>query len=50
MLTFEKSVEAGGRSGGLESGKYSIEVELKTDQIDELFRALEQAKMSGIKF
>lgn len=50
MLTFEKDVQAGGRGGGAGSGKYSVEVELKTDKIDELFSALEQAKMSGIKF
>jgi len=50
VLTFEKGVEAGGRGGGVGSGTYSVEVELKTDRIDELFSALEQAKMSGIKF
>ena len=51
VLTFEKDVEAGGRANGgaLGVGGLSIEVELKTRDIDGLFRGLERAKMAGIK-
>jgi hypothetical protein len=51
VLTFEKDVEAGGRASGgfLGIGGLSIEVELKTKDIDGLFRGLERAKMAGIK-
>jgi hypothetical protein len=51
VLTFEKDVEAGGRASGgaLGIGGLSIEVELKTRDIDALFRGLERAKMAGIK-
>jgi hypothetical protein len=52
ILTFEKDVGGGGRAeggfGGI--GGLSIEVELKTKDIDGLFRALENAKMAGIRF
>ena len=49
MLTFEKEVGAGGRDAGI-GGNYTIEAELKTKDIDGLFRGLEQAKMAGIRF
>jgi len=49
-LTFEKDVEVGGRDAGFGGGKYTIEVEIKTDDIDGLFKALEKAKMGHIKF
>lgn len=51
-LTFEKDVGAGGRAeGGVGGvGGLSVEVELKTKDIDGLFRGLEQAKMSRIRF
>lgn len=51
VLTFEKDVQAGGRAEGgiLGVGGMSIEVELKTNDIDALFRGLERAKMAGIK-
>ena len=52
VLTFEKDVAAGGRAEGGFSGigGMSVEVELKTKDIDGLFRGLEQAKMSKVKF
>ena len=51
ILTFEKDVEAGGRAtGGPSTGGLSVEVELKTKDVDGLFRALEQAKMANVKF
>jgi hypothetical protein len=52
VLTFEKDVGAGGRAEGgfIGVGGLSVEVELKTKDIDGLFRALEQAKMSKVKF
>ena len=49
-LIFEKDVQAGGRDQGIHGGKYTIEIELKTDDIDGLFRALEEAKMSHLRF
>lgn len=51
VLTFESDVKAGGRAEGgiLGVGGLSIEVELKTNDIDSLFRGLERAKMAGIK-
>lgn len=52
VLTFEKEVGAGGRSEGgfVGVGGLSVEVELKTKDIDGLFRGLENAKMAGIRF
>jgi hypothetical protein len=52
LLTFEKGVGAGGRAEGgvLGVGGLSVEVELKTKDIDGLFKGLEQAKMAHIKF
>lgn len=51
-LTFEKNVEAGGRAdGGIAGvGGLSVEMELKTNDIDGLFRGLEQARMSNVDF
>lgn len=52
VLTFEKDVGVGGRAegGAAGIGGLSVEVELKTKDIDGLFRGLEQAKMSKINF
>lgn len=47
MITFEKSFSEPGTAG---VGGVSYEVELKTRNIDELFRALEQARLSKVKF
>ena len=51
VLTFEKEVGAGGRAeGGIAGvGGLSIEMEIKTDDIDGLFRGLENAKMHNVK-
>lgn len=51
VLTFEKEVGAGGRAAGsfAGTGGMSIEMEIKTDDIDGLFRGLENAKMHNIK-
>jgi hypothetical protein len=47
-----EEIGAGGRAEGgfIGVGGLSVEVELKTKDIDGLFRALEQAKMSKVKF
>jgi hypothetical protein len=52
VLTFEKDVSAGGRAEGgiMGVGGLSVEVELKTKDIDALFQALEQARMESVQF
>jgi hypothetical protein len=51
-LTFEKDVSAGGRSAGsiAGTGGVSVEIDLKTKDIDALFQAFENAKMYKLKF
>ena len=50
-LTLDKSVGAGGRGAGLQSSsRISIEIEIQTDDIDGLFKGLENARMSGVEF
>ncbi|MGI0047134.1 MAG: hypothetical protein ACREBB_08110 [Nitrosotalea sp.] len=51
ILTFEKDVGAGGRSEGnfMGTGGLSVEVELKTKDIEGLFKGLEEAKLHKIK-
>ena len=50
-LTLDKSVGAGGRGEGLQSSsRISIEIEIQTDDIDGLFKGLENARMSGVEF
>ncbi len=49
VLTFEKG-EGGGEQGGMLSPGITVEMEIKTKDIDALMRALEQAKMVNIKF
>ena len=44
-LQFDTEMTAGGTAGG-----YTVEVELKTDNIDALFDALERAKLSKVSF
>jgi hypothetical protein len=51
VITFEKDFGAGGRADGghFGVGGISIEIEIKTKDIDGMFRGLERAKMSRIK-
>jgi hypothetical protein len=50
-LTLDKEVGAGGRGAGLQgSSRISIEIEIQTDDIDGLFKGLENARMSGVEF
>ena len=52
-LTLDKSVSAGGRGEGDKvsgGGRISVEIEIKTDDIDGLFKGLENARMSGVEF
>ena len=52
-LTLDKAVGAGGRGEGdkLSGGnRISVEIEIKTDDIDGLFKGLENARMSGVAF
>ena len=51
-LTLDKSVSAGGRGEGDKvsgGGRISVEIEIKTDDIDGLFKGLENARMSGVE-
>ena len=47
ILTFEHGVKAGGAADGTlgGTGGISVEVELKTNDLDNLFKALEEAKI-----
>ena len=50
-LTLDKEVGAGGRGAGMSgSSRISIEIEIQTDDIDGLFKGLENARMSGVEF
>ena len=49
VLNFEKG-EGGGESGGLLAPGMTVEMEIKTKDIDGLMRCLEQAKMANIRF
>lgn len=50
VITFEKDVGVGGREPGVAGiGGYTVEVEIKTNDIDAVFRALEQAKLSKVR-
>ena len=50
-LTLDKDVGAGGRGAGVSgSSRISVEIEIKTDDIDGLFKGLENARMSGVEF
>ena len=52
-LTLDKSVGAGGRgSGDVIAGgdRISVDIEIQTDDIDGMFKGLENARMSGVEF
>jgi hypothetical protein len=50
-LTLDKTVGAGGRGAGVSgSSRISVEIEIKTQDIDGLFKGLENARMSGVEF
>jgi hypothetical protein len=48
-LTFERG-EGGGEQGGALAAGMTVEMEIKTKDIDALMRGLEQAKMANVKF
>ena len=47
LLTFEKA-EIEVRGGGITAGGITVEVEIKAKDIDEVFRALERARLYGL--
>ena len=50
-LTLDKEVGAGGRGAGMSgSSRISVEIEIQTDDIDGLFKGLENARLSGVEF
>jgi len=49
VLNFEKG-EGGGEQGGLLAPGMTVEMEIKTKDIDALMRGLEEAKMSHVQF
>ncbi len=50
-VTLDKSISSGGRGEGVGGGnRVSVEIELSTDNIDGLFKGLEQARMGNIEF
>ncbi|MEM2966761.1 MAG: zinc ribbon domain-containing protein [Candidatus Nitrosocaldaceae archaeon] len=50
VITFEKVVGAGGRDPGIGGiGGYTVEIEIKTKDMDRVFMALEQAKLARVK-
>ena len=40
----------GGEGGALSGNRISVEIEIQTDDIDGLFKGLENARMSGVEF
>ena len=49
-LTLDKSIASGGEGGALSGNRISDEIEIKTDDIDGLFKGLDNARMSGVEF
>lgn len=47
LLTFEKA-EIEVRGGGITAGGMTVEVEIKAKDVDEVFRALERARLYGL--
>ena len=49
-LTLDKTMATGGEGGALSGNRVSFEIEMQTDDIDGLFKGLENARMSGVEF
>ena len=49
-LTLDKTMATGGEGGVLSGNRVSIEIEIQADDIDGLFKGLENARMSGVEF
>ena len=49
-LTLDKTMATGGEGGALSGNRISIEIEIQADDIDGLFKGLENARMSGVEF
>ena len=49
-LTLDKTIATGGEGGALSGNRVSVEIEIQTDDIDGLFKGLENARMSGVEF
>ena len=49
-LTLDKTMATGGDGGALSGNRVSVEIEMQTDDIDGLFKGLENARMSGVEF
>ena len=49
-LTLDKTMATGGDGGALSGNRVSVEIEIQTDDIDGLFKGLENARMSGVEF
>ena len=49
-LTLDKTMSTGGEGGALSGNRVSVEIEIQTDDIDGLFKGLENARMSGVEF
>ena len=49
-LTLDKNIATGGEGGALSGNRISVEIEIQTDDIDGLFKGLENARMSGVEF
>ena len=49
-LTLDKTMATGGEGGALSGNRISVEIEIQTDDIDGLFKGLENARLSGVEF
>ena len=49
-LTLDKTMATGGEGGALSGNRIRIEIEIQADDIDGLFKGLENARMSGVEF
>ena len=49
-LTLDNTMATGGEGGALSGNRVSVEIEIQADDIDGLFKGLENARMSGVEF